>query len=68
MHEKVVPDKVVVHYLPIGDQLADRLTKPLSSQRFVLLHRKLVVATAKATIQGQEGSYKYFCFVDCIYS
>jgi histone deacetylase 1/2 len=45
VREKVAQRKLSVQFIKTGDQIADVFTKPLSSQRFLLLRSKLRVTT-----------------------
>ncbi|MDV3194019.1 MAG: hypothetical protein Q8835_03140, partial [Sweet potato little leaf phytoplasma] len=44
IREKVVRKDISVHFISSKDQLADLLTKPLSSQLFLSLRRKLLTS------------------------
>jgi hypothetical protein len=48
----VASKSLLVKFLSTHDQLADLLTKPLSSPRFVLLHSKLNVIPIPLDLRG----------------
>lgn len=58
LREKVINKSLIVNHLPAQDQIADLLTKPLSSLRFLTLRDKLRVVdkTVIAHIRGEQPS------------
>lgn len=52
VREQVIDGSMTVTYVPSEDQLADFLTKPLTSQRFQYLLSKLPLATARLSLRG----------------
>jgi hypothetical protein len=43
VREKVLAKQLSVTHIPGSDQLADKLTKPISSEKFLLMRTKLNV-------------------------
>lgn len=54
VREKVVRGELLVNYICSQDQIADLLTKGLSSARFKLLMSKLSVVPRSVSLQGAE--------------
>jgi hypothetical protein len=52
IREKVVNKDVITRYLPTLDQLANILTKGLTTNRFLFLHDKLRVCSPPISLQG----------------
>ncbi|KAL6344223.1 hypothetical protein AAG906_035448 [Vitis piasezkii] len=50
--ERVLQRSLSVQFTPSGDQLADCMTKPLSTQRFITLRSKLAVLTSPMSLRG----------------
>ena len=50
--ERVLQCSLFVQFTPSDDQLADCMTKPLSTQRFITLRSKLTVLTRPMSLRG----------------
>ena len=55
IREKVLRNKLVIKYVPSLDQIADILTKHLSTTRFCNLHIKLFVISFPMSFRGDDN-------------
>ena len=51
IHEKIEEKQLKVHFVPIEEQVADVLTKPLAIKRFEFLRDKLTVENSPFSLR-----------------
>jgi len=56
VHEKVLNQDVLISFISIADQVADIITKGLSTARFHFLQSKLKVIASPFTLRGDVNS------------